>query len=141
MLQMGLLIAIKRVNRPRYSTVLDAEALCQGKRKLVWQGFWMRERPTERVLAFQGQKDEITAAVEAQLEAFRVFAANIRSDGRVLERLEAAIMAHVYEQPSPYCDVPDRGMMLAPRRPDKDEVEVINKADVVLHTLPAVMCI
>lgn len=121
--------------------VLDAEALRAGKRLLVWQGYWMKPRKPDRVVEFETRKAEVGAAVDAQLEAFRVFVANITVEGRILERLEAAIMEHLYRQMSPFCDVPDRGMMLAPRRQAEAEIEVFNRASVVLHTLPETMLI
>jgi hypothetical protein len=75
--------------------------------------------------------------VRKQLTGFRIFAADIGTKPRILERLEAAIMENLYKQPMPLCDIPDRGMMLAPRRKSEIPIIVKNECSVLLHGLPA----
>ena len=48
------------------------------------------------------------------------FPADVGTPLRFLERILAAVMNRLYAQPPPFCDVPDRGMMLAPRRPSEE---------------------
>jgi len=55
----------------------------------------------------------ILVAARKQLAGFRIFTANIGTERRILERLEAAIMHALDKQPMPLCDIPDKGMMLA----------------------------
>lgn len=117
--------------------VLDIAAMQAGVRKEVWHGFWMKERPPEKLVEFQERKPEIQDAVQKQLAGFRIFAANIGTEPRVLERLEAAIMGNLYKQPSPFCDIPDQGMYLAPRRKSEIPIVMQNKCSVILHGLPA----
>jgi hypothetical protein len=71
------------------------------------------------------------------LAGFRVFVAKVETSGRVLERLEAAIMNQLYHEASPLCDVPDRGMMLAPKRETEEPIAVWNVCGSTLHGLPA----
>ena len=102
--------------------VLEMEAMRQGIRDLVWQGWgW---NPEKRV-AFERQKSIILDAVNDQLAGFRVFVADIGTEPRILERLEASIMNRLYSQPPPLCDIPDKGMMLAPRW-DSEEPILVN---------------
>lgn len=71
-----------------------------------------------------------------QLEGFRIFVANVGTGPRILERLEASIICNLYEQPSPFCDIPDRGMMLSPRWDSEAPIIAENKCTAQLHGLP-----
>ncbi|MEA4884037.1 MAG: hypothetical protein VB144_10370 [Clostridia bacterium] len=45
-------------------------------------------------------------------------------------------MNNLYRQPSPFCDIPDRGMMLAPRWDSETPIIAENRCAVRLHGLP-----
>jgi hypothetical protein len=116
-------------------TVLDVDAVQAGTRKEIWHGFWMKPRPTERVAEFHARHDEIITSARRQLASFRIFVAEMK-EPRILERLEAAVMSHLYQQASPFCDIPDKGMFLAPRLSSEESIIVNNTCDHILHTLP-----
>jgi len=93
--------------------VLDIDATQQGIRKEVWHGWgYAREHREE----FEERKSIIIAAVCKQLAGFRIFVADVGTQPRTIERLEASIMNRLYQEQPPFCDIPDKGMMLAPRR-------------------------
>ena len=117
--------------------VLDIVAMQSGFRKEVWHGLWMGKHPREKLAEYKERKPEIQKAVRDQLAGFRIFAADIGTAPRILERLEAAIMENLYKQPMPLCDVPDRGMMLAPRWESEIPIVLKNKCPVMLYGLPA----
>lgn len=113
--------------------VLSINALQRGVRREVWHGWgWTAQKRAE----FSRREAEIAGATNKQLSAFRLFAADIGTQPRILERLEAAIMNALYQQPSPLCDVPDKGMMLAPRWESEAIITVHNQRDVTLYGLP-----
>jgi hypothetical protein len=115
-------------------TVLNISEMQLGRRLEVWHGWgWT---PAKRA-QFAERQTEIREAACRQLAGFRVFVANLEASGRVLERLEAAIMNQLYHEASPLCDVPDRGMMLAPRRKTEEPITVRNICESKLHGLPA----
>lgn len=117
-------------------TVLDIGALQQGVRKEIWHGWgWTKEKRKQ----FENRKEAILDATRKQLAGFRIFIAQVPDRPRLLERLEAAIMDHLYRQPLPLCDVPDKGMMLAPRWESEEPVAVMNRSAVCLHGLPPTM--
>lgn len=87
-------------------------------------------------MAFEKRADEIRAAAKKQLARCRVFVAPIGAVPRVLERLEAAIMAVLYEQDEPFSLIPDRGMQLSPRWPDEEPITVESSAACMIHCLP-----
>lgn len=118
--------------------VLDIEAMKAGFRKEVWQGFWKKkQRPREKLAEYEERKLQIQDAVRRLLAGFRIFAPDIGTMRRTLERLEAAIMESLYKQPTPLCEIPDRGMMLAPRWKSEIPIVVKNKCSAVLFDLPA----
>lgn len=116
--------------------VLDIAAAEQGFRKEIWHGwFYEREHRDE----FEERKSIIVEAVHRQLAGFRIFVADLGEQGknkRVLERLEAGVMLTLYEQPSPICDIPDRGMYLAPRWESESPIHIKNNSCFVLLGLP-----
>lgn len=117
--------------------VLDVVALKAGFRKEVWHGFWMaKKRQREKLAEYKKLQPQIQEAVRQQLSGFRIFAADIGTKPRILERLEAAIMECLYKQPMPLCEVPDRGMKLTPRRKRERPIVVENKCEAKLYGLP-----
>lgn len=117
-------------------TVLDIAAAQQGVRKEIWHG-WHYER--EHRDEFEERKSILVEAVHRQLAAFRIFVADLGERGkekRILERLEAAIMLSLYEQPPPICDIPDRGMHLAPRWDSERPIHIKSSCHSVLLGLP-----
>lgn len=117
-------------------TVLDIGALQQGLRKEIWHGWGWTEEKRRR---FEGLREAILDAARKQLAGFRIFIAQVPDRPRLLERLEAAIMGHLYRQPPPLCNVPDKGMMLAPRWESEEPVTAVNRSAVCLHGLPPKM--
>jgi len=102
--------------------VLDIAAVQGGTRREIWHGWgYARKHRGE----FEKQKSIVLDAVHKQLAGFHIFTTNIEGIGketRILERLEASIMACLYRQPSPLRDIPDKGMQLAPRRPSEGPI-------------------
>lgn len=114
--------------------VLDIAAAQQGIRLEIWHGWgYAREHQEE----FKEQKKIIRDAVGKLLAGFRIFVADLGNQPRILERLEAAIMMHLYQQPAPFCDIPDRGLHLAPRWKSESPIIIKNTCADVLHGLSA----
>jgi hypothetical protein len=113
--------------------VLDIQSMRQGIRKEIWRGWgWSPEKRAE----FDRREVEILDAVRRQLAGFRVFVADVGCESRILERIEGSVMHHLYRQPQPFCDIPDKGMMLAPRWPNEVPLVGTNSCAVLLHCLP-----
>jgi hypothetical protein len=117
--------------------VLDIAAMKAGFRKEIWHGLWLGKHPREKLAEFKKRKPEIQEAARKQLAGFRIFAANISTKRRILERIEAAIMDALYRQPLPLCDIPDKGMMLAPRWKLETPIAFRNKCQHTLYGLPS----
>ena len=113
--------------------VLDIAAMRRGIRKRIFHG-WDRSR-RNRVL-FTKRKNEIIRAVERQLAGYRIFVADLEVSGRILERVEAAVMNLLYSCPSPFCDIPDKGMLLMPRWQSESPICAINHCSANLYCLP-----
>jgi hypothetical protein len=114
-------------------TVLDIDAMRRGERIEIWHGWgWTPEKRED----FERRKPMILAAARRQLEGFRIFVADVGSQPRILERLEASIMDCLYRQPPPFCDIPDKGMMLAPRWEDEAAILVRNSYAAAIYGLP-----
>jgi hypothetical protein len=117
--------------------VLNIAAAQQGVRREIWHGWGYARKHREE---FEERKSIILDAVRKQLAGFRIFitdTGDMRREARVLERFEAAIMGNLYQQASPICDIPDKGMYLAPRRKSENPIIVRNNCQALLHGLPA----
>jgi hypothetical protein len=112
---------------------LDIDAARRGVRKEVWHGWGYARAHREE---FEMRKPEILEAVRRQLAGFCIFVAEVGTGPRILERIEAAVMNHLYRQPPPVCDIPDKGMYLAPRWPSEDPIRAENICKVLIHGLP-----
>lgn len=113
--------------------VLDICAAREGIRKEIWHGWGYARTHREE---FEERRTAILEAVQKQLTGFRIFVTVIEGV-RILERLEASIMANLYKQTSPICDLPDRGMQLAPRWDLEETIIVKNSCTFTLHGIPA----
>lgn len=113
--------------------VLDMNEMQKGIRQEVWHGWGWTPAKKEK---FEEQKLVIQVAVQEQLAGFCIFVAHMGNEPRILERLEAAVMNTLYRRPSPLCDIPDRGMMLAPRWAWEEAITVTNECSFLLHGLP-----
>lgn len=116
--------------------VLDIAAMKAGFRRQIWHGLWLGKHSRKKMADYQKRKPEIKEAARKQLAGFRIFTANIGTRPRRLERLEAAIMHALDKQPMPLCDIPDKGMMLAPRWKSESPIVVRNKCKHILYGLP-----
>lgn len=113
--------------------ILDISAMQEGRRVEVWHGWgWS---PDKRLL-FEKWKEGLSLAAQKQLAGFRIFASVLSATERLLERIEASIMKSLDRAPRPLCDIPDRGMMLRPRRPSEEPIKVTNQCSATLHGLP-----
>lgn len=114
-------------------TILDMTAMTRGVRKELWHGWgWTPEKRKD----WEERKGDLVAAVRRQLAAFRVFVADVGTAPRLLERLEAAIMNALYGEPPPYCEIPGRGMILAPRWESEEPITARFRSEVKLCGLP-----
>lgn len=118
--------------------VLDIDAAERGMRKEIWHGWQYAKAHRDE---FDSRKEAILAAVRRQLAGFRIFTAVVELDVRIRKRIEAAIMNHLYRQPSPFGDLPDTGMSLSKRWESEAPITVINRWDNILHSLPAQLSI
>jgi len=75
-------------------------------------------------------------AVNKQLAGFRIFVADIGTQPRILERLEASIMNYLYHQPSPIRDLPDKKVELSSRWSSEKRIKNKNNCKAVLYGLP-----
>lgn len=115
-------------------TVFALSEMQRGIRKEVWHGWdYARKHRNE----YEEQKTIILDAVREQLMGFRIIVAYIVTDKRLLYRIEASIMNNLYQQPPPICDIPDRGMQLAPRWDSEDPITIENKCNEKLYGLPS----
>ena len=113
--------------------ILDINAANEGIRKEIWHGWnYAKEHRDE----FDERKIEIIDAVQKELEGFRIFVADVGEEPRILERLEASIMENLYRQPSPFCDIPDKGMFLSPRWDSEEPIVIENDCLETIHGLP-----
>jgi len=122
-------------------TVLDIEAIKKGVRKEVWHGWGYARKHRQE---FEERKSIILQAAKKQLSAFRIFIADmggVKDEQRLFERLEASIMQNLYQQSSPFCDIPDKGMQLAPRWDSESPIIIKNKCAKLIHRLPAIITI
>lgn len=118
-------------------TLFDVTDLTRGIRTERWHGFWSKKRPPEKEAEYERRRKELEAIARDQMAACRIFAAELVTERRLLERVEASIMDQLYNSPKPFCDIPDRGMMLAPRWKSEAPITIVSQAPVVLHGIRA----
>jgi len=114
-------------------SVLDIAAARQGIRREIWHGWDCARKHREE---FENRKIVILDAVNKQLAGFCIFVTELGTAPRILERFEASIMNSLYQQSSPICDIPDKGMYLSPRYDSEAAIIVKNNCAHILYGLP-----
>lgn len=114
--------------------VLDIARLERGVRRLIWKGWsWDDAKRKD----FEKRKAKIYDALQKKFQGLRIFVADLGGKKRLLERVEATIMNTLYHfQPSPFCDIPDKGMQLSKRWRSEKPILAINSCKRKLHGLP-----
>ena len=120
-------------------TVLDSLSLQDGRRVEVWHGMWTKKATNtpERKALFQSRRDKIQPAIDDLLRTLRIFVAPLPPERRVLARIESAIMNMLWSADEPINTIPDRGMALAPRRPDEPPFIVHSYTPSILFGIPS----
>jgi hypothetical protein len=114
--------------------ILDVEAAQCGERKVLWKGWgWSPEKKAD----FEARKAEICELARRQMNAMRVFLIEVSLDGRLLERLEGALIAH-YERAMEGV-LFDRGMLKMPRWQSEGPVSVTLSCGVSLLGMPSTL--
>jgi len=116
-------------------TLFDLDAMKQGIRKEIWHGLWAGHDSEERKAEFATRRNELEEVGRQQMAAFKIFVAEV-SDVRLQHRMEAALMHALYAAPKPYCDLPDKGMFLVPRREDEPPIAITNRSNHYFCNLP-----
>ena len=117
-------------------TIFEAASLKMGIRKILWPGFWFKQRSPEKQEKYKERSEELRLAATELLTNYRIFVASVEPVPRLLERIEAAIMNCLYNAEGPASVVPDRGMALSPRWSDERPVVIRSIAPVFFHGLP-----
>jgi len=116
--------------------ILDASALVQGQRVLLWHGLWYKKDRLARLDEFLARYADLAPHVAQLLSTLRIFVCPMSCEMRLLERIEAAIVNALYTAGPPMEEIPDRGLALRPRRANESAVTVMNRAPVTLHGIP-----
>jgi hypothetical protein len=69
------------------------------------------------------------------MSALKIFVAEV-PDVRLQHRMEAGLMAALYDAPEPYCGLPDRGMFLVPRREQELAIAITDTSNHRFINLP-----
>ena len=116
-------------------TVLDTESAILGERREIWHGWNYAKTHQEEFIL---RKATILEAVENQLQAFRIFVAEV-SDIRKRERIEAAIMHNLYYSKEYWSELADRGMFLKERYNYEMPVLIRNISSGKIFGIPAIL--
>lgn len=105
-------------------TLFNIDAMRRGIRSELWHGMWAGYNSPDRQQEFLRRETELRECAQNQMDAFRIFVLEI-GGVRLQHRAEAAVMRELYAAPKPYCDLPDRGMHLVPRRKEEDSISIV----------------
>ena len=115
--------------------ILDLDSARAGVRKLVWKGWgWTPEKREQ----FVSQQFEIERLAKVQMSATAVFNLSIPDEGRLYERLEAAIVAEAHLRGNLLID---HGMYLAPRREYEAPISLDIRNSEAIEGLPATLTV
>lgn len=121
-----------REYRKGHYTVLDVNFARQGERRELWHGWEYAKQYSKEF--FRNEK-EIMQFVDKELEAFRLFIA-IEEDQRKRERIEFAIMHHIYGAKEPWSDLVDGQMFLRGRANSEVPIKANNLSQEKIFGLP-----
>lgn len=110
-------------------TILDTKLAQMGLRQEIWHGWSYAKRNKDQ---FIENKVYILDAAEQELSCYRIFIANI-PEKRKSQRLEFAMMHHIYAAKEPWSDLVDRGMFLKGRFNNEIPINIRNQCQHKLY--------
>lgn len=116
-------------------TILDVKSAESGVRNEIWHGWQYAKTHQEE---FTKRKDVILVDVEKQLEAYKIFIAEV-PDIRKRERIEASIMYNIYVSKEPWSELVDRGMFLKGRYTSELPIKIKNNSSSIIYGLPEML--
>lgn len=125
-------------------SVLDVMAAHQGRREIIWKGFWnwAGKEPSRKDQAeYRERQTDFQDAACKQLQGLRVFIAYLGTEVRYLRRVESAIMRNLDKQPAPSFSTPSEVMSLSDRWASEQPIIIHNKCLVTIHGLPSCLII
>jgi hypothetical protein len=116
--------------------ILDPYAARNGVRLEIWHGWTVAQQPAKRA-EYAERRAELQEAARRQFAEFRIFVADVDTNSRLPERLEAAIMRRLYANAAP---LSDKNMFLSPKWENEASVCVSNACASRLLGLPERLC-
>ncbi|HEY3781192.1 MAG TPA: hypothetical protein VGL56_08930 [Fimbriimonadaceae bacterium] len=116
--------------------ILDLGAAQRGARELAWKGWgWTDEKRRD----YENRKNEVIAAAQLQMIRAHIFVIEAGNTVRILERIEAALANHYYDQNAhgPKGLLIDIGMHLEPRRESEEPLTVVFQCRDTLIGMPS----
>ncbi len=113
-------------------TVLDVNYAQRGERKELWHGWGYAKQHRKE---FFEHEEQIMQFINIELEAFRLFIA-LEDDRRKRERIEFAIMHHIYGAKQSWSDLVDGQMALRGRANSEIPVKATNVSEYKIFGLP-----
>jgi hypothetical protein len=113
-------------------TVLNVNHAIKGEREEIWHGWEYAKAHRDE---FENNKNDILQAAENQLLSFRVFIAEMQ-DIRKRERMESAIMNHLYVSQEDWAELADRGMFLKGRYNSEMPIVINNICSSKIYGIP-----
>lgn len=115
--------------------VSDPDQLCQGVDEIVWNGLW-RRGTRDKLPEYLDRFTDLAPVIKRQLLAVRVLVAPFQGERRVRRRIEAALAAHIWNQPPPASSLLPRDIRYHAQRGDEEPIPVRVLRDVEVLGFP-----
>jgi hypothetical protein len=113
----------------------DPTLMRAGKKRLLWRGMYGRDKEESPTL-FVAQLPSLAPALQSYVRLIRFHLAPVDVEARLRKRIEAALAAHLRDQPGPVGSFQDIDIRYHPRRANELPVHVVVRTSVALEGLP-----
>jgi len=105
----------------------------RGEKIYLWNGMY-GATGEKSLQEFVRRYSELSEAIIKLAETYRFYVASLKSDKRILERIEAGIANHLYDSPN---DFQEKGIIYRPRWQSEEPLKVIIHSTCNLIGLPS----
>lgn len=113
----------------------EPEEFSRGRKVPLWSGLYGPGRE-ESIMVFMRRFGEFAQVIADLAFVYRFWVAPLSCEGRLRERIEAAIANHLYAQPGAVGEFQDRGIRYHARYSDEEPVQIAIRCAAHLIGLP-----
>lgn len=115
--------------------IYDPDLFLEGKKEVLWKGMW-KNTPLTNMGMYLGKYAELAPKTQRFISLFEIFLIPMSEEKRIVQRVEASIANHLYDQEGVVGSFQDSDIRYSPRWDEEDPITVIIEGSIPILGFP-----